>query len=419
MAQHCFFQSFRRRLADDRRGQVSIIFGMAAVALTGTIGVSLDAAAMNRSGTQLQDAADASALYAVRSATVKNLDDEAVSKAAAVFLESSYDAEDVSDASGDDRNDIETTILSRSPTTVEVTATRVVDLPFGFLRGEDGSMTVTRTSTAVEALNTPITLLLLDRTSPSAWRATGTSGLVALEGAAIVNSNSPQALDGSGTADIETTGTLVVGPPSEAGNWTPKPSFHASPVNDPYAKKLVWPATGACAATNLQIKKETRTLQPGTYCGGLSIATHGDVTLAPGTYVLTGPLTVTSQAKLKAPKDVTIILKGDSAYTQFQAGSSVLLRAPKTGGWKDIAIAQAPQSTEKVSTLIGGAELDLDGVLYFPTQKIVVTGGAASSILVGNRILIANRLETAGNGMIYLRGNGGVASVNLGARLKS
>jgi hypothetical protein len=121
---------------------------------------------MNRSGTQLQDAADASALYAVRSATVKNLDDEAVSKAAAVFLESSYDAEDVSDASGDDRNDIETTILSRSPTTVEVTATRVVDLPFGFLRGEDGSMTVTRTSTAVEALNTPITLLLLDRTSP-------------------------------------------------------------------------------------------------------------------------------------------------------------------------------------------------------------------------------------------------------------
>jgi hypothetical protein len=72
-----------------------------------------------------------------------------------------------------------------------------------------------------------------------------------------------------------------------------------------------------------------------------------------------------------------------------------------------------------VSTLIGGAELDLDGVLYFPTQKIVVTGGAASSILVGNRILIANRLETAGNGMIYLRGNGDVASVNLGARLKS
>jgi Flp pilus assembly protein TadG len=211
MAQHCF-HAFRRRFAGDRRGQVSIIVGMAAVALTGTVGVSLDAAAMNRSATQLQDAADASALFAVRSATVKKMSDDQVVKAAAVFLESSYDAEDVSDVSGDKRNDVTTRVLSRSPTTVEVSATRVVELPFGFLRGGDGSMTVTRTSTAVEALSTPITLLLLDRTASSAWRATGTSGLVALEGAAIVNSSSPSALDGSGTADIETTGTLVAGP---------------------------------------------------------------------------------------------------------------------------------------------------------------------------------------------------------------
>jgi hypothetical protein len=181
----------------------------------------------------------------------------------------------------------------------------------------------------------------------------------------------------------------------------------------------VWPATGACTATNLQVKKQAVTLQPGTYCGGLDISTQGNATLAPGTYVITGPLTVTSGAKLTAPKDVTIILKGDTSYVQFQAGSAVTLMATKTGAWKDIAIAQAPQSTEKVSTLIGGGELVMDGVLYFPTQKVVVIGGAASSVMTGARILIANRLETSGNGMIYLRGNAQMATVNLGARLKS
>lgn len=413
---------FAHRFLGDRRGQTSVVFGLSVVALTGAIGTSLDSSAMHRSGAQLQDAVDASALYAVRSAAVKNLSDSAVRSATEVFLKSSYEGE--GSAADHDPADrplelTSTEVLSRSPVKVQVSATRSVRLPFGFLRGEDGRVEITRVSTAVEALETPITLLLLDRTSASAWRAVGTSGLVALDGAAIVNSNSPQALDGGGTADIETAGTLVVGPPSTAGNWTPRPFFRASPVNDPYKNKLVWPATGSCTATNLQVKKQTLTLQPGTYCGGLSVATHGDVTLAPGTYVLTGPLTVTSGAKLNAPRDVTIVLKGETSYVQFQAGSSVTLRAPKTGAWEDIALAQAPQATEKVSTLIGGAELNMDGVMYLPTQKVVVTGGAASEVLVGSRILIANRLETSGNGMIYLRGNADVATVKLGARLAS
>jgi Flp pilus assembly protein TadG len=390
---------------------------LSAVALTATVGTSMDAAAVHRSATQLQEAADAAALYAVRAATVRNMNDAAVDEATRIFFESSTTRamRPTTWTRRTSRSTPPSARASRSP--VEVTASRVVDLPFGFMRGDQGSVTVSRDATAVEALRTPITLLLLDRTAASAWRAVGTSGLVALEGAAIVNSSSPQALDGSGTADIETTGTLVVGPPSEASNWTPKPSFHASPVNDPYKGKLVWPATSQCAATNLSVKKQAVVLQPGTYCGGIDIGTHGAVTMAPGTYVLTGPLTVTSQGTLTAPKDVTIVLKGESAYTRFQAGSKVTLRAPETGGWKNIAIAQQPQSTEVVSTLIGGAELDMDGVLYFPTQKVVVTGGGAAEVVTGSRILIANRLETSGNGMIYLRGNPSVAAVNLGARL--
>lgn len=406
-------QAFRDRFARDLRGQVSVIFGLSAVAITGTMGGSMDSAAIHRSAVQLQDAADAAALHAVRAANSRNLTDAQIGEAARVALESAYES---SDAAQPGDNSVETTVLSHAPTKVEVTASRVVDLPFGFLHPA-GTVTITRRSTAVEATRTPVTLLLLDRTASSAWRATGSSSVIAQDGAAIVNSSSAQALNGVGAADIVTAATMVAGPAQDADNWTPKPSFGAKPLDDPYASTLTWPATGACKETNLAIKKKTVTLQPGTYCGGIDLQTHADVTLAPGVYVLTGPLQVTSHARLNAPSDVTIVLKSDTSFVRFQSGSEVVLKAPTSGPWSNIAIAQYPQSSEITSTLIGGAELDMDGVLYFPTQKLLVTGGASTTLATGSRIVIANRLETQGNGAIYLRGDSDILAVNTGVRL--
>jgi hypothetical protein len=161
------------------------------------------------------------------------------------------------------------------------------------------------------------------------------------------------------------------------------------------------------------------TLTPGTYCGGLNLTTHSDVTLTPGVYVLTGPLSVTSHSRLNAPSGVTIVLMTDTSNVNVQAGSELIIKAPTSGGWKDIAIAQKPQPTEVTSTLIGGGEMELDGVVYLPTQKLALTGGGSAGINAGKRIVIANRLETQGNGEIHLSGDGGVLSTNVGARLSN
>jgi Flp pilus assembly protein TadG len=419
MRQHSIQQvarAFRNRLARDKRGQVSVIFGLSAVALTATVGTSMDAAAVHRSATQLQSAADAAALHAVHVATGTTLSDAEIAAAAAVFLEGAYNPSDASDAASE--NTTVVNVVSRDPVTVEVSASRVVDLPFGFLR-EEGTVTVTRTATAVEAVRTPVSLLLLERDAAAAWSAGGSSTVTLDNGAAVVNSSSAQALSGSGSAEITASATFVAGPVQAASAWTPTPSFNHRQVDDPFASTLSWPATGSCVATDLSIKKQSVTLQPGTYCGGIDLATHADVTLAPGVYVLTGPLTVASHATLNAPVGVSIILKSDTSYVRVQSGAEVTIRAPKTGAWKNIAIAQAPQSTEVTSTLIGGGELDLDGVLYFPTQKVVVTGGGSAGVATGSRILIANRLSTQGSGSIHLRGDEDVFSINMGSRLKS
>jgi Flp pilus assembly protein TadG len=404
----------------DRRGQVSVMFAVSAIGLLSFAGAGIDVGTLQKQGVKLQDSVDAAALYAAREVALKSLTDAEAAQAVERYLEAGYDKDVSPEWSAQPENLTETRVVSRNPVEVEVTATRAIEMPFGQLTG-GGKRVMSRTAGATEAQETAVTLLLLHRTAASAWRATGTSGLVALDGVAVVNSSSPAALSGAGTADIETAGTLVVGPPSAAEQWTPRPKFHASPVNDPYKNQISWPSaagSGAgCKATNLQVKNTTMNLQPGNYCGGLSVTTHGVANLAPGLYVIEGPLTVTSNAKLYAPEGVTFVLVGSTAKVTFQAGSNVTIVSPDEGDWKHIAIAQKPQSTELVSTLIGGAELTLDGVLYFPTQKVLVTGGAAADVITGTRVLIANRLETSGNGEIYLKGNKNLLSTHLGSRL--
>jgi hypothetical protein len=207
------FGSLRRRLASDQRGQVSVIFGLAAVGLTGAVGASLDTAAMSRSGTQLQTrpTPPPPRRPGRRLAHRHRRPDR---KAATTFLLSAYDASDSSDAYKAEDSSVSVEVVSRSPTTIKVAATRPVQLPFGFLRGADGA-TVTRTATAVEADKAPVSLLLLAPDAAQAWRASGNSK-VTVDGVAVVNSTSSQALQGNGAAEIISTGTTVAGPTQAA-----------------------------------------------------------------------------------------------------------------------------------------------------------------------------------------------------------
>ena len=184
-----FAARLRERFTGDVRGQVSVIFGLAAVAITGMVGTGMDAAAMNRSATQLQDAVDAAALHGVQAARTRKLSDDEVEAATVRFVQAAYDSADSSDTYGAASASVTASVTSRSPNTVEVTATRKVQMPFGFLRGEDGA-TFTRTASAVEADEAPVALLLLAGNSARAWSASGSSSVKVENGVAVVISRS-------------------------------------------------------------------------------------------------------------------------------------------------------------------------------------------------------------------------------------
>jgi hypothetical protein len=176
---------------------------------------------------------------------------------------------------------------------------------------------------------------------------------------------------------------------------------------DPIAPRITWPTSSACdpGKTNVNVNS-ARALTPGTYCSGITIGNGGIATLAPGVYVIqSGDLEIKSGGKLVAPSNVTLVFIGDSSRINILAGGEADVRAPSSGPWRGIAIAQKPQSTERTSNMQGGGALLFDGIIYLPSQKLHLTGGGDMAVAGLRRVFVARKLETAGNGKVYVNGD--------------
>jgi hypothetical protein len=53
----------------------------------------------------------------------------------------------------------------------------------------------------------------------------------------------------------------------------------------------------------------------------------------------------------------------------------------------------------------GGGELLFDGIIYLPSQRIHLTGGGDLAVNGLRRIFVSRKLETAGNGKVFVSGD--------------
>jgi hypothetical protein len=189
--------------------------------------------------------------------------------------------------------------------------------------------------------------------------------------------------------------------------FTPTPVSNQPSMADPIKPRVTWPSASTCTAARTNVTVNAiRPLTPGAYCGGITIGNGGIATLAPGIYVIqTGNLEIRSGGKLLAPVNTTIVLTGDGSTINILAGGAADIRAPASGPWRGIAIAQKPQSVERTSNMQGGGELLFDGIIYLPSQKLHLTGGGDMSVAGLRRVFIARKLETAGNGKVFVNGD--------------
>lgn len=208
---------------------------------------------------------------------------------------------------------------------------------------------------------------------------------VAVVGSATLNT---PAVTAAGKVDVQGAATLNSGiTVTDAGAMA-----------DPYATLDV-PTFFGCDFES-HTAKNTVTLSPGVYCGGLTINAKAKVTLQPGVYIIDkGELRINGGAAVSG-EDVTFILTSSSgaeySTLTLNGGAEISLAAPTEGDLAGILFYQDRKAPEDGSNKInGGAEIEFKGLLYFPSQELEFTGGAEADN--GCTHLVARKITVAGN----------------------
>jgi Flp pilus assembly protein TadG len=192
----------------------------------------------------------------------------------------------------------------------------------------------------------------------------------------------------SGTDQIQVTDTIATNQPF---------------ANDPYSG-VPLPSYSGCDQHNYTAKN-TVTLSPGVFCGGLSLNAGAVVTLNPGTYIMSGGnLSVNGGASLSG-SGVTLVFTSNNgqnyANATINGGATVNLTAPTSGPTAGIVVyADRNTPAGTAFKFNGGAQQYFGGAVYVPTGSVSFAGGANTS--TGCTQLIGGSLTFTGNSQLSI-----------------
>ena len=193
---------------------------------------------------------------------------------------------------------------------------------------------------------------------------------------------------------------------STPANFIPRPKTDCPPIPDPLASRPT-PSVGSCTSVNTVISGgATDTLNPGTYCGGITVSGASQVQLRPGVYVIKdGPLTVNVGSKLEG-QYVGFYLTGSGSTVSWDATSHISFTAPKDGALAGILIYEDPSSLLlQQHTILSDDARTLLGTIYLPQGKLVVASTKPVADLSAYTVIVARMLEIQATANLVLNSN--------------
>ena len=406
MPRRSLSQSLLAKFRRDQEGQVSLIFGLAAIPIVAAVGAAVDYSHGNQVRTSLQKAVDSAVLSAAidgssnwqtaaLNAFTGNRDDKGSSLGTPLFSMQSAGTPTFS-AQGD---------------VYSGTITAVVPTSFMKIVGID-SFPVTASSSATTA-KIPLCVLGLNAFDKGAFDMNGNSKFSGPNCAVQVNSKDSKGMTQEGQPTAVARKFGVSG--AHTGNgFTPAPKDGSAPINDPYAS-IPFPDHDTCGSggKGLTINGGSTTLSPGTFCGGIRIKGGASVTLSAGIYVMVDGSFWLDGGSSATGKEVVIAFTGDDATLRVWGNSTIDLTSPTSGTYKNFQFFQDPndQKGRGAWVSIGGngnsadtSKATWDGIAYFPTQNFWVYGNTVVNINSPSMALVA--------GQIWVQGNAGLNVTN-------
>ena len=410
--------------ARDTSGATAIMLILLIPVLIGFMGLSVDVGLWYTARRGMQNMADAAAMSGASEIANGSADD--IVKAA---------AQSSADSNGFDATDGSVITINVPPEdgpnagndgSVEVIIERPMELlfteAFSTLRGETFSATATVRAVANTDFVDEFCILGLDPTASKAVEVSGT-GQLTLDCGIAVNSDASNALSVSGTAVATVTSVTTVGEVSILGKGdldSGAPPRRGAAVEDPY-DDLDVPTFSGCDDSVGDLKKGVSVNDNTTFdastgstagifviCGGLKVNAGANVTFEPGVYIIDqGDFEISGGATITGD-GVTFILTSSGASSkigkvQITGGSALQLTAPDSdplnaAGFSGVLFYQdrdVSTNPSKNNVIAGGAELDFEGALYFPSQDLDFAGG--SELADGCVQLIGAKVKITGN----------------------
>lgn len=363
-----------RSFAGSRRGGVALTFALASPVMLGLVGGGVDYARLVARRAQLQNAVDAGVLAG----------GNALKLASSTALSVRGVTEQIitTNAPTSPSGPLTITVdVANDRTSVFARAVEQVPLAFGRLIGL-GNQTVAAQAKVTLVGKMRLCMLTLDPDSAGAFNLQKNAQVTATNCSLYSDSQSPLSMVGGDNSMAQAESICAAGGfLGLRANFRPTPQTGCPVIADPLKDRPA-PPVGSCpsslvanALTPLLGGRRITTnteLEPGTYCGGLSIMGHAQVTLKPGIYVfMNGPLLVTNSASLSGT-DVGLYFAGSNSGLLFNKGTTISLTAPTTGVMAGILMMEDRQ----VGSILDPAML-LNALL--PVDPVSLTPAALGS----------------------------------------
>jgi len=422
-----FSRQFRRFLGNSS-GNATIFVALAAIPMVAAAGLAMDYLRSARTASELQYLADAAALAGASATNVTGTASQQLAQRAAIattYINASLanvtDAELIGSpgvVTGPNTIDVQVNAKVKGALINALNALPPDDAEMGGDGGggtEAGETSSKDTNVAVNSKaafskDSYLCLLSTNLTAQDSVYFTGNSEFTASVCTVQANSNHGTAMRTWGSAEATSDGFCAVGGWSGSG-FEPSPENGCTVKLDPYAD-LVMPTVGSCNHTNKQVKNTTATLNPGVYCGGLEIKTHGVANLTPGLYIIKdGDLKVDSQSTLNAPVGVVFYLTGNVTNVDITSGGAVTINAPKPGegvgqSANYIGFAFVQDRTTGIGNtnyISSGGDVNINGAFYATNQNLTIWANGDMNSTSSYFPIVVNKFEMSGNATLYVK----------------
>jgi hypothetical protein len=396
--------SLIRRFARSRRGSIAVITAICAPALVVIVGVATDYVMMTHIKGELQAAADAAALAGVKELSLSGATQNQVKSVAENFAKDNLTG---LPKNGDKNDALSIDIkIAKEKRTVDVDIKKEWT-PF-FLHFVANGVTPIAAHAQATTMGLRLACVLgLAPLAPPGVQLWANASLVADGCDVYSNTKIPLGLVVNDNATLKADLICVSGGyvALSPGAVQPKPITDCPSFDDPLASRPA-PKVGGCDHLAMIILNQNKTLNPGVYCGGLTILGNSKVKLNPGVYIINNGLLKVSGSASMTGENVGFYLSGLLTLMFFDSGSTIDLTAPKDGPLAGILFFEDRKAPPLRIHHIGSNNArNLVGTIYLPLGILFVDANAPVADNSAYTALVVRSLQLSKGPKLVLHGD--------------